>query len=79
MPVVKEEIQACVVALQQVSQETEAQQGELAVRNVKMVDHEVEAKLLELRQTILEEQNSKLTTENQALSSEMVFGPLFLK
>ena len=37
--------------------------GELAVRNVKMIDHEVEANLLESRQSILEEQMNRLTTE----------------
>ena len=69
---VKEEIQACVQALQKVCEEVETRQGELAVRNVKMVDQEVEARLLDMRHTILEDQCSKLTAANQILTSELV-------
>lgn len=69
---VKEEIQGCVQALQHVTEEVETRQGELAVRNVKMVDQEVEARLLRLRQTILEEQKSKLSEANATMASELV-------
>ena len=69
---VKEEIQSCALELQQVCKEVKTRQGELAVRNVKMVDQEVEAKLLELRKAILEEQRNKLSAENQILTSELV-------
>lgn len=69
---VKEEIQACVQALHHVREEVETRQGELAVRNVKMVDQEVEARLLELQQTILEEQKNKLTATNNTMASELV-------
>ena len=68
----KEEIQSCALALKQVCEEVETRQGELAVRNVKMVDQEVEARLLELRNTILEEQSSKLSVANQIMTSELV-------
>ena len=60
-------------ALQHVREEAETRQGELAVRNVKMVDQEVEARLLELRRNILEEQRNKLSEENQSLTSDMVW------
>lgn len=48
------------------------QQGELAVRNVKMVDEEVEAKLLILREGILEQQCKQLLGVNRNLSVELV-------
>ena len=69
---VKEEIQSCVRAVQEVCQEAETQQGELAVRNVKMVDEEVEARLFCLREAILEDKNRQLLAANQTLTSELV-------
>ena len=69
---VKEEIHLCVLALQQVREEVKTRQGELAVRNVKMVDQEVEARLLDLRKIILEEQNGKLAATNRIMTSELV-------
>ena len=72
MVAVKDEIQACVQALHHVREEVETRQGELAVRNVKMVDQEVDARLLDLRLTILEEQKSKLTAANNTMTSELV-------
>lgn len=62
------------MALKQVCKEVETRQGELAVRNVKMVDQEVEARLLELRKAILEEQSSKLSAANQIMKAELVIG-----
>lgn len=64
-------------ALQQLREEVKTRQGELAVRNVKMVDQEVEAKLLDLKKTILEEQSRKLSQANQLLIAELVRTVLF--
>lgn len=61
-----------MLALQQLREEIKTRQGELAVRNVKMVDQEVEAKLLDLKKTILEEQSRKLSHANQLLIAELV-------
>lgn len=64
-------------ALQQLREEVKTRQGELAVHNVKMVDQEVEAKLLDLKKTILEEQSRKLSQANQLLIAELVRTVLF--
>lgn len=69
---VKEEINSCMLALQRLRDDIKTRQGELAVRNVKMVDQEVEAKLLALKKTILEEQSSKLSQEKQILMAKLV-------
>ena len=58
--------------VEEVQREVKAQQGELAVRNVKMVDEEVEARLLRMRENILEQQNRQLLEANQKMASEMV-------
>ena len=60
-------------AVEEVRREVKAQQGELAVRNVKMVDEEVEAKLLRMRENILEQQNRQLLEANQKMASELVY------
>lgn len=70
----KEEIQSCQAALQQVREETDTCRGELAVRNLKMVDQEVEAKLLAMRRSILEEQRNKLLERDQILAADLVCG-----
>ena len=72
LPTVKEELQSRKAALLQVQEETKTKRGELAVRNVKMVDQEVQAKLLELRRNILRKQRDKLIDTNQTLASELV-------
>ena len=72
LPAVKEELQSCKAALLQLQEETKTKSGELAVRNVKMVDQEVQAKLLELRRNILREQRDRLIDTNQSLTSELV-------
>ena len=68
----REEIQTCTQGVERVRQEVETLEGELAVRNVKMVDEEVEARLLCLRETILEQQNQQLLATNQTMASELV-------
>lgn len=68
----REEIQSCTQGVERVCQEVETLEGELAVRNVKMVDEEVEARLLCLRETILEQQNQQLLAANQTMASELV-------
>ena len=72
LPLVKEEIQTCHAALLQVKEEAERRQGELAVRNLKMVDHEMEARLLVMRKSILEAQRGKFSEANQILAAELV-------
>ena len=68
----REEIQTCTQGVERVHQEVETLEGELAVRNVKMVDEEVEARLLCLRETILKQQNKQLLATNQTMASELV-------
>ena len=74
LPSVKEEIKSCQAALQQVREETDTCRGELAVRNLKMVDQEVEVKLLAMKRSILEEQRNTLLERNQILAADLVCG-----
>ena len=60
------------MTLQQVKEEADRRQGELAVRNLKMVDHEIEARFLVMRKSILEEQKDKFSEANNILAAELV-------
>ena len=68
----KGEVQSCLQVVQEVRREVEMQQGELAVRSVTMVDEEVEAKLLGLREAILDQQKDQLLATNQNMATELV-------
>ena len=59
-------------AVEEVQRELKTQEGELAVKNVKMVDQEVEARLLRMRESILEGQKRQLLEENQKMASQLV-------